>query len=153
MLTVRPCSLVEANRVVSLHHSHHRPVVGHRFSISAWGDGEMVGVIIVGNPVAPALCDGTTFEVTRLCVIGHHPNAASKLLGAAWRAARAMGVLRMVSYTRADEHGGCYQASGWRVAAAVRGRAWDTGNKSTRWLPGFYEPTTEIVDRTRWEIS
>lgn len=37
--------------------------------------------------------------------------------------------------------------------ADVKGRAWNTGNKAQRWLPGTSEPTTEIVDRTRWEIA
>lgn len=30
---------------------------------------------------------------------------------------------------------------------------WDGGNKADRWLPGLYVPTTEIVDRVRWEVS
>jgi len=64
-----------------------------------------------------------------------------------------MGVRRMVSYTRADEHGTCYRAAGWKPVATVDGRGWTTGNKAARWLPGLYEPTTEIVDRMRWEIA
>lgn len=27
----------------------------------------------------------------------------------------------------------------------------DHGNRKTRWLPGLYLPSTEIVDRVRWE--
>ncbi len=125
---------------------------GHKFSVGLFLKHNCVGVVIVSRPVAQALDNGTTFEVTRLCTNGH-ANAASKLLGAAWRAARAMGVTRMVSYTRHDEPGTCYRAAGWRPVASVKGRPWTTGNKGARWLPGLYEPTTEVTDRTRWEIS
>jgi hypothetical protein len=62
-----------------------------------------------------------------------------------------MGVRLLISYTRADEAGISYKATGWIPVARVSGRGWDTGNKGTRWLPGMYEPTTEIVDRIRWE--
>jgi hypothetical protein len=148
-MTLRPATLREANAWIAEHHSHHRPVRGHLFSIAA-ELGDLIGVVVVGRPVAPGLQDGRTLEVTRLCTIGH-PNAASCLLGAAWRAVRAMGVVRLVSYTRADEAGTSYRAAGWRAVAEVDGRPWTTGNKADRWLPGLYEPTTEIVDRVRWE--
>jgi hypothetical protein len=63
----------------------------------------------------------------------------------------ASGILLGVSYTRVDEKGTCYLASGWRPVAIVRGRPHDTGNRALRWLPGLNEPSTEIVDRVRWE--
>ena len=153
MIELRPISLREANRIVDEHHSHHDPAGFHRFSISAWYNGKLVGVVIVGNPKAGPLQNGTTFEVVRLCAIDGRPrNTCSRLLGAAWRASKAMGCTKLVSYTRADESGDCYRASGWTPVANVKGREWNTGNKATRWLPGFYEPSTEIVDRVRWEI-
>lgn len=158
MIDVRPTSLAEANAVVARWHSHHRPVRGHKFSLVAEVQEHaeaptlLVGVAIIGRPVAQALDNGRTYEVTRLCTNGH-PNAASRLLGAAWRAAKAMGVLRMVSYTRSDEDGTSYKAAGWRRVAEVEGRPWCTGNKADRWLPGLYVPTTEVVDRVRWEVA
>jgi hypothetical protein len=134
-------------------HRHHKPVVGHMFSIGAYVDAKIAGVAIVGRPVAPALQDGATLELTRLATppeaIKH---VASKLIAACWRAARAMGVVRMVSYTRADELGTCYRAAGWEPVANVEGRPWTGGNKRGRWLPGLYEPSTEIIDRIRWEV-
>lgn len=45
------------------------------------------------------------------------------------------------------------RAAGWRPVARVDGRAHDTGNRRGRWLPGIVEPTTEIVDRVRWEYG
>lgn len=151
-LALRPLSRDDANALVRQWHRHHKPVVGHCFAIGCAFSDRLCGAVIVGRPVAPALQDGFTCEVTRLVTDGT-PHAASRLLGAAWRAARAMGYRRMVSYVRADEHGTCYRASGWRPVADVRGEAWTHGNKATRWLPGLYEPTTEIVDRVRWEVA
>ncbi len=147
---VRPLSLAQANDVVARWHSHHRKVQGHKFSLGAFEGDECVGAVIVGRPVAPSLDNGTTWEVTRLCTDGHK-NAASFLLGRARRASFAMGITRLVSYTRKDEYGTSYKAAGWRQTATTTGRAWDSGNKSQRWLPGLYRPTTEIVDRVRWE--
>lgn len=149
---LKPATLRDANALVARWHSHHKPVRGHLFSIGAYHKGECVGVVIVGRPVAAGLQDGTTYEITRLCTNGHR-NAASKLIASAWRAARAMGVVRMVSYTRLDELGTCYRAAGWRPVSNVKGREWTSGNKRERWLPGLYQATTEIVDRVRWEVA
>lgn len=137
----------------TLWHRHHRPVRGFHFAIGAFVDGELVGVAIVGRPLAQALDDGITRELTRLALSPAAPhNAASRLIGASWRAAKAMGVRVMVSYTRRDELGTCFKAAGWQRTGEVAGRPWITGNKRTRWLPGLYEPTTEIIDRIRWQI-
>ena len=154
---VRPSTRDEANAVVLKWHSHHKPVRAHRFALAAevFDESdcpELVGIVIVASPVARALNDGRTFEVVRLCTNGYK-NAASFLLGAAWRTCKAMGVRRLVSYTREDEHGTCYRAAGWRVTKQVRGEKWNHGNKSQRWLPGVYEPATEVVNRVRWEQS
>lgn len=151
-MTLRPITRDAANAVILRWHRHHRPVRSHRFAIAGYDGEELVGVVVVGNPVAAALQNGVTFEVLRLCTNGHR-YAASRLLSAAWKAARAMGVLRMVSYTRADEAGTCYRAANWRDVARVRGEGWAHGNKGDRYLPGLYMPTTEIVDRVRWEIA
>lgn len=155
MIELRPITRDDAGEVLRRWHRHHKRVQGHRFAIAAYSGDELVGVVIVGNPKAKALNDGTTFEVTRLCTNGHR-NAASRLLGAAWKAAKAMGVRRMVSYLRSDEEGVCYRAAGWTVAADVQGREWDKYTDSARrqkTLPGIIEPTTEVIDRQRWEIA
>ena len=153
MIEVRPITRDAANKAVSAWHRHHKPVRSHRFAIAAYVDDALRGAVIVGNPVAPALArDLLCCEVTRLVSDGT-PHVASRLLGAAWRAARAMGYRKMVSYTRADEDGTCYRAAGWLPVATVEGREWAGVNKPQRWLPGVYVPTTEIVDRTRWEVT
>lgn len=152
MIELRPLTRDAANELVERWHRHHKRVTVHRFSIGAYVDDELSGAVIVGNPKAEALQDGLTFEIVRLVTNGER-HVASKLIAAATRAAFAMGYRRGVSYTRADERGTCYRAAGWVPVADVRGRGWNTGNKGQRWLPGLYVPTTEIVDRVRWEAA
>ena len=154
MFRLVPLELEVAQRMVKEHHRHHRKPRGHLFSTGALNDrDELAGAVIVGRPVAQALQDGFTWEVTRLVCRGGVEDrmAASFLLGAAATASFARGIRLLVSYTRKDEDGSCYKGAGWVPAADVKGRPWNEGNKSKRWLPGLYEPTTEIVDRVRWE--
>jgi hypothetical protein len=146
-------TLKQANQAILDWHRHHKPVLAARLAVGAYVAAELQGVAVVENPRAAPLNDGKTWEVTRLSVREDaEKNVASRLLGACWRASKALGIERLVSYTRADESGHSYLASGWTRAATVKGREWNTGNKRTRWLPGMYEPSTEMIDRVRWEI-
>lgn len=70
MLMLKPVTLAQANEFVAQHHRHHKPVVGHKFSIGCTLNGELVGVAIVGRPVSRYLDDGLTLEVNRLCTDG-----------------------------------------------------------------------------------
>lgn len=152
-----PCTLKMAKRTVGDWHSHHKPPVGHMWSTGAEVDDEFAGVVIVSMPIAEANRDGFTMEVTRLCCRGveerpEFKNVASRLLGSACASAENRGVRLMLSYTRVDEPGTCYRAAGWvPCGEIIKARDWTSGNKRTRWLPGFYEPTTERIDRVRWE--
>lgn len=153
MIEVRPITRDAANAVIFRWHRHHDPVRVHRAACAAYVLGELLGVAVWGNPKAPALQNGTTSEVVRLCCRGGDRNVASRLLGAAWASDRALGVRRMVSYIRADEDGVCYRAAGWVATALVKPEHWNHGNKADRWLPGIYVPATEVVWRVRWEIG
>jgi hypothetical protein len=51
-------SLKDANDFVAAFHRHHKPVVGHKFSIAALHDGNIVGVVIVGRLIARMRDDG-----------------------------------------------------------------------------------------------
>lgn len=95
MLTLQPVSLAEANAFVTLHHRHHKPVRGHKYSLSCFTGGQLVGVAITGRPVSRYLDDGLTLEVNRLYTDGTR-NACSFLYGAAARAAKAMGYLSLI---------------------------------------------------------
>jgi hypothetical protein len=123
-LVLQPITAREAASFVSAHHRHHAPAQGIKFAIGL-NDGErVVGVITVGRPVARGLDDGWTAEVTRCCVMEGIKNGCSKLYGAAWRAARAMGYRRLVTYTLDDEPGISLRGAGWRVVGEVVGRSW-----------------------------
>ena len=58
-LSLVPITLKTANSFVAEHHRHHKPVVGHKFSIGVQDASEkIVGVVIVGRPVSRYLDDG-----------------------------------------------------------------------------------------------
>jgi hypothetical protein len=124
-LSLQPVTFDEACRFVELHHSHHQPPQGHRFSIGV-NDGEkVVGVVITGRPIPRAFDDGWTAEITRCCTDGTK-NAASKLYASAWRAARAMGYRRVITYTLIEEDGTCLKAAGFRIVGQTKGGSWNT---------------------------
>ena len=121
MLTLIPVPLSEANAFVARHHRHHKPVTCHKFSIGCMKDGRLAGVAIVGRPVSRYLDDGLTLEVNRLCTDGT-PNACSFLYGAAWRAARALGYRKIVTYILDTESGASLRAAGWDCAGLAGGK-------------------------------
>ena len=120
--------LDEANAFVARLHRHHKPVVGHLFSLGAVLDGELVGVAIVGRPVARMRDDGLTAEVTRLCTDGTR-NACSFLYGAAARAAFALGFKRIGTYILASENGATLKAAGWRLIGETSGGSWSRASR------------------------
>lgn len=124
-LIVVPITLGEANEFVAALHRHHPPVVGHKFSIGAVMGDAVVGVAIVGRPVARMRDDGATLEVTRVCTDGTR-NACSFLYGAAARAAFALGYRRIGTYTLPDEGGASLRATGWKLIGERGGGSWDT---------------------------
>ncbi|WP_326550148.1 XF1762 family protein [Micromonospora sp. NBC_01813] len=110
-------------------------------------DDVLVGVAVVGRPVARLLDDGLTLEVTRVATDGTR-NANSLLYAAAWQAARALGYRRLVTYTQDGESGASLRASGWRIVASRPPQ------------PGWSRPSRPRVDhgtadiaRSRWEPS
>ena len=123
-LDIVPITISNASVFVGRHHRHHRPPLGALYALAVAQGDEIVGVAMVGRPVARGLQDGFTAEVLRVCVLDGHPNACSKLYAASWRAARAIGYRRIVTYTLADETGVSVSAAGWRVVAEVQGRSW-----------------------------
>ena len=61
-LKVIPLSLKEANKFVTKHHRHNKNCRGHKFSIGAEYQGKLVGVAIVGRPIARKLDNRFTFS-------------------------------------------------------------------------------------------
>lgn len=115
--------LSEANAFVESHHRHHKPVIGHLFSLGAVLDDQLVGVAIVGRPVSRVRDDTKTAEVTRLCTDGTR-NACSFLYGASAKAAFALGFERIGTYILASEGGASVMAAGWRLIGQTKGGSW-----------------------------
>ena len=65
-LRVVPLTLKQLNAFVAMHHRHHKPVQGHRFSLGVMNGGELVGACSVGRPVARDFSQYEVAEVTRL---------------------------------------------------------------------------------------
>lgn len=133
--TIERIGLDDANAFVSAHHRHHRSVIGHLFSLGAAttdsldrGARKIVGVAIVGRPVARMRDDGQTAEVTRLCTDGTK-DACSFLYGAAARAAFALGFKRIGTYILASEPGTSLTAAGWRLIGEAGGGSWSRSDR------------------------
>jgi hypothetical protein len=137
-LVLQPMSIGEARAFVRKYHRHHSAPVGGLFAVGVNAQSEVVldeqlretgedcvvvGVAIVGRPVARMLQDGWTAEVTRLCTLGDK-NAPSMLYAACWRAARALGYRWLITYILAREPGTSVLAAGWRLVGAAGGGSW-----------------------------
>ena len=148
-LHIRPLSFKEACEFVDQHHRHHARPQGHKFSLGVLDEnGDLVGVAIVGRPVARHFDDGLSVEVTRVAVKDNTPNACSALYAAAWRTARAAGYRRALTYTQDGESGASLRGAGWLLVADRAARpGWDvpTRPRSAR--------GTDNIARTLWQIA
>ncbi|MFY1052364.1 XF1762 family protein [Ectopseudomonas khazarica] len=127
-LEIVPISMTEANAFVEANHRHHGRVQGHKFSLGLADGDKIAGVVMVGRPVSRHLDDGVTLEVTRCCTDGTR-NGCSKLYSAAWRAAKALGYRRLITYVLASESGSSLKGSGWRVVGVRGGGNWNTPSR------------------------
>lgn len=144
-LQLCPITFAEACSFVDRYHRHHPAPRGHKFSIAVASDAQIVGVVMVGRPVARLYDDGLTLEVNRSCTDGTH-NANSMLYGAAWRAAKALGYRRLITYTLAAEPGTSLRAAGWRaIAERTARRGWNHPGRPR------VDTTEYDVQRTLWE--
>lgn len=123
-LELQPVTYAEACAFINEHHRHHLPPQGWKFGIAVNDEEKVVGIVTVGRPVARHFDNGWTLEVTRCCTDGT-PNACSKLYSAAWRAARALGYKRLITYTMDSEGGASLKASNWRIVGEAGGGSWN----------------------------
>ena len=118
-----PITLKAANQFVAKYHRHHKPSVGHKFSIGLNSNDELIGVAIMGRPVARGSDNGFTIEVARLCTNGQK-NACSMLYQAAARASKELGYKKIQTYILEIESGTSLKASGWKMEAITAGGQW-----------------------------
>ena len=124
-LHLRPWTVKRTDALAFVRDVHRRlpKVQGAMWCISARDDsGAIVGVALVGHPSRMQ----TTHEmdhlrVLRVAVKEGNRNACSMLYGACWRAARAMGVTSMDTFTHLDEPGTSLRAAGWVEDGTTRG--------------------------------
>ena len=154
MLSLVPITLTEANEFIRRLHRNHKPVVGHKFSIGVAqcveitdddGPLKIVGVAVVGRPVSRHLDNGWCLEVTRCCTDGTR-NACSLLYGASWRAAKALGYKKLITYTLPHEGGAALRGAGWRCVGEAGGGNWNVKSR-----PRVDSPHPQ--KKLRWEAD
>lgn len=146
-LQIVPVDFDTACRFVAMWHRHHKPPVGHKFSLGVAAGETLVGVAMVGRPVARAFDDGRTLEVNRTATDGTK-NANSMLYAAAWKVASNLGYRRLITYTQQGETGSSLRAVGWRVLAERPARTGWTTPSRPRESRGVDE-----IPRTLWEAA
>lgn len=146
-----PVTLAEANDFIASYHRHNGRTNrdSGKWAIGCGDESAgLVGVAIVGHPLSATLMDGFTAEVTRLCTRPEAPkNTCSMLYGACWRAWRAMGGRRLVTYTLQSESGASLRGAGFRVVAECHGGSWNRPNigRLRDWQPIYGQ------QKFRWE--
>ena len=127
-MEITPINFEEANAYVSAFHRHHKPMQGCKFCLAVSDGDKVVGVAIVGRPVARLLDNGWTLEVNRCCTDGTK-NACSMLYSSAWKAAKALGYKRLITYTLPEEGGASLKASNWKCIGLKGGGNWNVKSR------------------------
>lgn len=151
-LTIVPMTRRAGCAFLAEHHRHHAAPPGYKFALGVVDEtGQLRGIAMVGRPIARAWDDGLTAEVLRTCTDGCS-NANSCLYGAAWRAARAMGYRRLITYTQEGESGASLRGAGYRVVATRKARpSWAQESVALRHIR---DPIGNGgVQRTLWEAT
>lgn len=118
------------------------------FLVSA---GPLLGICLVGRPVAPKLPqDGSVGEVTRMVLVPGLPHGtASAVLRRAAELARARGMQSLIAYHDRTRHTGCiYKKAGFRR---------DGGTRATKGLwgsrPGRKSKAYAPAAKRRWRLD
>lgn len=121
----------QAFEFITQHHRHHIKPVGSIFQLglcASVNSHALIGVAVVGRPVARNSQDGFTCEVTRMCTDGY-PNACSKLYSACARIAKEMGYKKIITYILESETGVSLRASGWQFIRSTPGKSWSVPSR------------------------
>ena len=147
-LKVIPLSLKEANNFIDKHHRHNKRCAGHKFSIGAEYQGKLVGVAIVGRPVARKLDNKLTLEINRNCVLDDAPKGTCSFLYAkAIKIWQSMGGKKIITYTLETESGSSLKAVKFNKETTVQ-----TFKKNTGWITRANRVWQEVqaTPRIRW---
>ena len=137
-MNIVPITIAKANAFVISFHRHNRPTVGGKWAIGLEHDEELVGVAIVGRPIARLEDQKFVAEVLRTCTNDKAPKGAvSKLYSTCWRIWQLMGGKKIITYTLLSESGASLRGAGWTVIGQVQPGTWDRKNRSREWQPIF----------------
>ena len=147
-----PLTQRETAAFIAQHHRHNGVPRGDVIRVGLEQDGELVAVATAGRPVAAALQDGVSLEVTRVCVNGAgHGNACSMLYGAIGRAAKALDYRRLYTYTLASEPGTSPTAAGFSRDGELAERNWATQSGRDRYEQNLFgERRVPLGAKVRW---
>lgn len=136
-MTVVPIFQREAFEFITKVHRHHIKPVGSIFQIGlviqSQNDvfefnNKLIGVAVVGRPVARQINHALTCEVTRMCTDGSK-NACSKLYSTCARIAKEMGYKKIITYILETETGVSLRASGWSFVRSTPGKSWSVPSR------------------------
>ena len=149
LLKLIPLTLQVANDFVTKYHRHNKRCVGCKFCLGATYNGELVGVAIVGRPVARKLADPLVMEVNRNCVSPEAPKGTcSFLYSRAMKVWQSMGGKKLITYTLETESGASLRATNFKQKAVTqpfkKGTGWTT-RKGREWQK------VQLIPRIRWE--
>jgi hypothetical protein len=147
-LSIIPLSLKEANEFVTKYHRHNKKCTGHKFSIGAIHNDNLVGVVIVGRPVARKLDNKFTLEINRNCVLDTAPKGTcSFLYSRAIKIWQSMGGKKIITYTLDTESGSSLKAVNFSKEGIVK-----TFKKNTGWTNRANRIWQKVqsIPRIRW---
>ncbi len=153
-MKIIPVTLRQAQDFVRQHHRHNKPPRGWKFGCGVAVAGELAGVAVAGRPVSREIQsrEPLTLEVNRTCTDGAR-NANSMLYGAIWRAAKALGYERCITYTQADESGASLRAAGYvKVKELPPRKGWADSTADPAMKAMRDEVGNGGVARVLWEI-
>lgn len=141
-----PIELKDANRFIAQFHRHNKPVIRAKFQIGLMNDEELIGVGVVGRPIARMLSNGKTVEVLRTCIKENYPNACSMMYARLKRISQLLGYEKVITYTLQKESQSSLKALGASIVAEVKPQGWDRKNRRRTPQKVYKEP------KWRWEL-
>jgi len=147
-MEIAPITLKEANRFVDMFHRHNKHCRGCKFCLGLIHDNELIGVAIVGRPVARNLDNGENLEVLRVCVKDTAPKGAnSKLYARCRRIGQLMGYKKIFTYTLKSESQSTMKAIGAIPECNVTTKGWNRPNRKRIEQPVYKQ------EKIRWVIN
>lgn len=124
---IQPCQTYEW--LLKKHYAKRIPSISYAFGL--FKDSVLVGVLTIGKPASPSLCDGVcgkeysqyVYELNRLCVNdGLEKNALSYFVGTCLKMIKENMILVSYADTQMGHNGYIYQATNWIYTGKTKER-------------------------------